>query len=143
MSEYITRTFSALLERSVALEMAVISKHLNPKDDKEYQRSVNREIKLTIKGVKSFSQRECLLLSILSHWLPPLTAFELQESLRSKFLKQEYFNFYSYLENKTLCLYKIYREDDYTLNDLFGNILILKRNIGIKDKLGNKSKKNN
>lgn len=80
------------------------------------------EIKLRIN--RPLQQGQILQLAILSWWCPPLTQFELQESLRKECTSNlSIFDYQIYLESKELCLAALFLETHVSKRTLFGNIL--------------------
>jgi hypothetical protein len=82
----------------------------------------NRQIRL--KMPKLQGERTLVCFAILSWYLPEITRWEVQEYLRKKTREHNILNLESYLQTKELMLFCLYREYDYTHNDLFGNILV-------------------
>lgn len=119
----VSKNFGPLLKSAVASEQAVIAKHLNPSSEEEFDSSTNWEIKLHISGLRNFSRRRLMCLIILSWFLPEITRWELQESLRAKLKEQNLFEWSSYIHSYELLVFKLANEDDFTLSDLFGNVL--------------------
>lgn len=122
LRNHVLTNFRSLLEQSKAEEAVTIAKHLNVSSNADFDLSVNREIRLHLK-VDRFSQRNITMLSILSWFLPEITRWELQESMRFRIKMNNMVGAESYLYSYNLCVFKLYRMDDYTHSDIFGNIL--------------------
>jgi len=123
---HMKKTFFFLIQDSEAEELVVTStlstqKFLGPKGILDLT-SETFEIKLKIP--KPLNYRLIFQLSILSHWLPSYTKFELQEYLRN--ICTQNLNFYDlqiYLQDKNLCLGALFLDTHVNKRTLFGNIL--------------------
>jgi hypothetical protein len=91
--------------------------------NKEWTNWYLREKEINLCYPKLFAERDLVKYSILSWYLPPHTAFELQEVLRNKASKFRFEKLEVYLQSKKLCLLALFLRTDYSLNDIFGNIL--------------------
>lgn len=118
----IQKIFHRTISQSLAEETGVISKHLNLEiEGYDIDQQANHEIILV--KPKSQNRRTLAVMAILSWYLPSITRTEVQEYLRKKVIEHQQFYLYSYLESKEQMVYNLFREYDYTLSDLFGNIL--------------------
>lgn len=94
------------------------------------------EIQLDI--TRPLNRRSLLNYIVLSWELPPLSRFELQESLRALCTQQlQFYSYQIYLESKELMLAALYRETHVSQRTLFGRVLDFRnhRKVG-KDEQG-------
>lgn len=123
LEKHIHKTFDSLLKQSEAEEHAVISKHLKLVSESfAHPDKAGSEIKLSVPRI--FKKSDIIKYSILSWYCTTWTRFELQEFLRKKCTQLRLFEIETlYLYSKELMLYTLFRENDCTHGNLFGNIL--------------------
>lgn len=123
LEKFIIKNFSELCQTAEVREKDIISKHLQPNfiDELDVQENEGTDYLLNIP--RFFKKREILKYCILSWFVPFLTQFEVQEYLRRKARALNYHEIEIYLHSKELCAFTLYREYDYSLSDVFGNIL--------------------
>lgn len=115
-----------VLNSAAASELVVTNTHLQgfiQVDGKRRQLSeINYEHRLRIS--RPFNSQLFLQYAILSWYLPPISRFELQESLRNYCTHDlNYWDYQIYLESQDLMMAAIFRETHVTHRTLFGNIL--------------------
>jgi len=131
----IRTTFHAFLQQSVADELAVTSKHLRlqemidsgPKKKKKNEESdfglTPGPIWFEVRLPRCYSKRFLIKYSILSWFLPELTAWELRETIRRRASEKQYYEIECYIYSKDCCMLALFQEVDLRHSDLFGNLL--------------------
>ena len=133
LDQHILRTFHVFLTECEAEDQAITSKHLQF-DQGELKGELSREKEeIRLKFPKIFSRKNLLKYSILSWYMPFLTRFELQEVIRRKAEAAQFSEIKIYLHSKKVCAFALFRETDYSLNNVFGNILQKGIFINLKD----------
>jgi len=118
----------SFFEKIAAHEQAVISKQLN--FVLENMGDLPSEILVRKFHLKNWenpnSPRDVLKMAILSWWMSPQTAHEVQDVLRILIRQKHMLYLDCYLQSKEITLALLYLETDVKHSDLFGNLLLLK-----------------